>query len=33
MGMPKKLKDFILFDSGNSYRGEVDEITLPKLSR
>ena len=33
MGMPKKLKDFILFDSGNSYRGQVTEITLPKLSR
>jgi len=33
MGMPKKLKDFNLFDSGNSYRGEVEEITLPKLSR
>ncbi|MFJ2986594.1 phage major tail tube protein [Collimonas sp. NPDC087041] len=33
MGMSKKLKDFNLFDSGNSYRGEVEEITLPKLSR
>jgi P2 family phage contractile tail tube protein len=33
MGMPKKLKDFILFDNGNSYRGQVTEITLPKLSR
>lgn len=33
MGLPKKLKDFILFDSGNSYQGMVPEITLPKLSR
>ena len=33
MGMHKKLKVFNLFDSGNSYRGEVEEITLPKLSR
>ena len=33
MGMPKKLKDFNLFDNGNSYRGQVTEITLPKLSR
>jgi len=33
MGMPKKLKDFMLFDSGQSYRGEVEEVTLPKLSR
>jgi len=33
MGMPKKLKLFNLFDSGNSYFGQVTEITLPKLSR
>ncbi|AIY42998.1 Phage major tail tube protein [Collimonas arenae] len=33
MGLPKKLKDFILFDSGNAYKGEVAEVTLPKLSR
>ena len=33
MGLPKKLKDFILFDSGNAYKGMVPEITLPKLSR
>lgn len=33
MGMPKKLKAFNLFDNGNSYHGEVEEITLPKLSR
>jgi P2 family phage contractile tail tube protein len=33
MGMPKKLKDFNLFDSGNSYRGLITQVTLPKLSR
>jgi P2 family phage contractile tail tube protein len=33
MGLPKKLKNFNLFDGGNSYHGQVEELTLPKLSR
>ncbi|WAC70792.1 phage major tail tube protein [Roseateles sp. SL47] len=33
MALPKKLKNFILFNDGVRYLGEVDEITLPKLSR
>jgi P2 family phage contractile tail tube protein len=33
MGLPRKLKNFNLFNEGQSYVGEVAEITLPKLSR
>lgn len=33
MGLPRKLKDFNLFNDGQSYMGLVSEITLPKLSR
>ena len=33
MGLPRKLKNFVLFNDGNSYLGEVDEVTLPKLAR
>jgi len=33
MGLPRKLKDFILFNDGASYMGNVPELTLPKLSR
>ncbi|KAF3999214.1 phage major tail tube protein [Glaciimonas immobilis] len=33
MGLPRKLKDFNLFNDGASYLGLVPEITLPKLSR
>ncbi|NHQ90276.1 phage major tail tube protein [Janthinobacterium lividum] len=33
MGLPRKLKDFILFQDGTSYMGQVPEVTLPKLSR
>lgn len=33
MGLPKKLKNFNLFNDGNSYMGLVPEVTLPKLSR
>lgn len=33
MGLPKKLKNFVLFVDGNSYAGEVPEVTLPKLTR
>ncbi|WP_432239912.1 phage major tail tube protein [Herbaspirillum robiniae] len=33
MGMPNKLKDFMVFENGRSYAGQVTEVTLPKLSR
>ena len=33
MSMPRKLKNFNLFNDGNNYLGQVEEITLPKLSR
>lgn len=33
MGLPRKLKNFVLFMDGVSYLGEVPEVTLPKLSR
>ena len=33
MGLPRKLKDFILFNDGRSYMAEVPELTLPKLAR
>ncbi len=33
MALPKKLKNFALFNDGNSYLGEVPEVTLPKLTR
>ena len=33
MGLPRKLKDFNLFNDGASYMGLVPELTLPKLSR
>ncbi|PRC90981.1 phage major tail tube protein [Solimicrobium silvestre] len=33
MGLPSKLKDFILFNDGQSYMGKVPELTLPKLAR
>ncbi|AMR77295.1 phage major tail tube protein [Cupriavidus nantongensis] len=33
MGLPRKLKDFNLFNDGESYAGDVPELTLPKLSR
>lgn len=33
MGMPSKLKNFNLFNDGQSYMGQVPELTLPKLSR
>lgn len=33
MGLPRKLKNFNLFNDGASYLGEVPELTLPKLSR
>lgn len=33
MGLPRKLKNFALFNDGIAYVGEVDEVTLPKLSR
>jgi P2 family phage contractile tail tube protein len=33
MGLPRKLKDFNLFNDGTSYMGMVPELTLPKLTR
>lgn len=33
MGLPKKLRNFNVFDSGVSYIGQVAEVQLPKLSR
>lgn len=33
MGLPKKLKNFVVFENGTDYRGEVPEITLPTLAR
>jgi uncharacterized protein len=32
MSLPRKLKNFILFNDGNAYLGEVPEVTLPKLA-
>lgn len=33
MGLPRKLKDLILFNDGTRYLGEVASATLPKLTR
>lgn len=33
MGMPKILKHFATFIDGTSFVGEVEEVTLPKLTR
>lgn len=33
MALPRKLKNFMLFNEGNAYRGEVPELVLPKLTR
>jgi len=33
MGLPRKLKNYNLFNDGASYMGLVTELTLPKLSR
>lgn len=33
MSLPRKLKNFVLFSDGISYAGEVEEVTLPKLTR
>lgn len=33
MGLPRKLKNMNLFANGRSYVGEIEEVTLPKLSR
>jgi uncharacterized protein len=33
MALPRKLKNFMLFNDGNAYLGEVPEVTLPKLTR
>lgn len=33
MALPRKLKNFNLFNDGNNYVGQVESVTLPKLSR
>jgi uncharacterized protein len=33
MGMPRKLKQFNVFHNGESFVGQVAELTLPKLTR
>lgn len=33
MGMPNKLKNFNLFGDGNIWKGLIDSVTLPKLTR
>ena len=33
MALPRTLKNFLLFNDGNSYLGQVEEITLPTLTR
>lgn len=33
MALPRILKHFNVFADGNSHAGEVEEITLPKLTR
>lgn len=32
MGFPSKLKDMNFFEDGTSYKGQVTEVTLPKLT-
>jgi len=33
MGLPRKIENFALFNDGVSYVGQVEEVTLPKLTR
>ncbi|MET3234346.1 UNVERIFIED_ORG: P2 family phage contractile tail tube protein [Burkholderia sp. 1263] len=33
MALPKKLKNFNLFQNGESFVGQIAEVTLPKLTR
>jgi uncharacterized protein len=33
MALPNKLKDLMLFNEGLAYRGEIESVTLPKLTR
>lgn len=33
MGLPKKLKNFNVFNDGESYMGQAAEVALPKLTR
>jgi len=33
MGAPRKLKNFMLFNDGNAYLGDVATVTLPTLTR
>ena len=32
MGFPSKLKDMNFFEDGTSYKGQIPEVTLPKLT-
>lgn len=32
MGLPAKLKKFMVFGNGNQYQGEIAEITVPKIA-
>ena len=32
MGLPFKLKNFMLFKDGNNFQGEIESVTLPKLT-
>lgn len=32
MGFPSKLKDMNFFEDGTSFKGQIPEITLPKLT-
>lgn len=33
MALPRKLKNFLLFNDGENYIGQIAAVTLPKLSR
>lgn len=33
MALPRKLKNLNLFNDGNNYLGQIESVTLPKLSR
>lgn len=33
MGLPRKLKNYNVFNNGNNYMGQVAEVNLPKLKR
>lgn len=33
MGLPRKIKNFALFQDGVSFLGQIPELNLPKLTR